>query len=115
MANLPLTHTTPNASVNITTPGSVSITSSSVATTGYITAALNGIIPNNTAATSDGMVVHGTVSAKDVNIDGVSLKETLSAIQARLAILVPDPVLLEKYEALRNAYETYKTLEALCK
>ena len=34
-------------------------------------------------------------------------------INERLAILVPDPAKLEKYAALKKAYEHYKTLEEL--
>lgn len=49
-----------------------------------------------------------------VMINGQDLAETLQTIQARLAILIPDPKLLDKYEALKQAYEHYKTLEALC-
>ena len=40
--------------------------------------------------------------------------DILDKIQDRLAILVPDPALLEKYEALKQAYDQYKLLEALC-
>ena len=36
------------------------------------------------------------------------------AIQDRLAILTPKPELLEKYEALKQAYDHYRMLEALC-
>ena len=50
----------------------------------------------------------------DVKIQGISITETLAKIQERLAILVPDPARLEKYEALKQAYEHYKLLEALC-
>jgi hypothetical protein len=50
----------------------------------------------------------------DLTIGGVSIKETLDAINKRLAILQPDPAKLEHFEALRKAYEHYKTLEALC-
>lgn len=64
---------------------------------------------------------HGTLRvsgdadfAGDVRIGGVSVLETIRAIQDRLSILVPDPDKLEKYEALKQAYEHYKTLEALC-
>jgi hypothetical protein len=49
-----------------------------------------------------------------VMINGQDLAETLQTISTRLAILVPDPKLLDKYEALKQAYEHYKTLEALC-
>jgi hypothetical protein len=49
-----------------------------------------------------------------VMINGQDIAATLKSIQERLAILVPDPKRLEKYEALKQAYEHYKTLEALC-
>ena len=50
----------------------------------------------------------------DLKVQGVSVLDTLNKINERLSILVPDPKRLEKYEALRQAYEHYKTLEALC-
>ena len=50
----------------------------------------------------------------DLLVKGVSILDTLNKINERLAILVPDPKRLEKYEALRQAYEHYRTLEALC-
>lgn len=50
----------------------------------------------------------------NVTINGQNLAETLQRIQDRLAILVPNPKLLDKYEALQQAYEHYKILEALC-
>lgn len=49
----------------------------------------------------------------DLLINGVSLKDILNGITDRLAILQPKPELLEKYDNLREAYEHYKTLEAL--
>jgi hypothetical protein len=50
----------------------------------------------------------------DITIGGRSMKKLLEGIEQRLAILVPDPKKLERYEALKQAYEHYKTLEALC-
>lgn len=50
----------------------------------------------------------------DITIGGRSLKKMFETIEQRLAILVPDPKKLEHYEALKQAYEHYKTLEALC-
>lgn len=61
--------------------------------------------------------LHVTTNAQfdgDVKIKGVSVLETLQKIEKRLAILRPDPEKLEHFEALRKAYEHYKTLEALC-
>ena len=50
----------------------------------------------------------------DLKVKGVSIAKTLDDINRRLAILVPDPAKLEKFEALKKAYDHYKLLEALC-
>jgi hypothetical protein len=50
----------------------------------------------------------------DIKVDGKSLKEFMTKMEQRLAILVPDPAKLEKFEALKKAYEHYKTMESLC-
>lgn len=50
----------------------------------------------------------------DIKIGHRSLRTFMEKMEQRLAILQPDPELLEKYEALRQAYEHYQTLEALC-
>ena len=50
----------------------------------------------------------------DVTIKGKSLSEWMATMEKRLAILVPDPAKLEKFEALQKAYNHYKLLEALC-
>ena len=50
----------------------------------------------------------------DLKVKGVSIAKTLEDINRRLAILIPDPAKLEHFEALKKAYEHYKTLEALC-
>jgi len=53
-------------------------------------------------------------SGTDLKVDGKSLKEFMSKMEQRLSILVPDPDKLEKFEALKKAYEHYKTMERLC-
>jgi hypothetical protein len=50
----------------------------------------------------------------DITVGGQSLKEFMKKMEQRLAILVPDPTKLEKFEALKKAYEHYKTMESLC-
>jgi hypothetical protein len=50
----------------------------------------------------------------DITIGGRSMKKMLEGIEQRLSILVPDPKKLQQYEALQQAYEHYRTLEALC-
>jgi len=49
----------------------------------------------------------------DVLIGDKSLKQWMTSIEERLLILEPKPELLEEYQALKLAYEHYKTLEAL--
>lgn len=49
----------------------------------------------------------------DIVINGMSLLTLLKTFEKRLSILQPKTELLEKYEALQQAYEHYKTLEAL--
>jgi hypothetical protein len=50
----------------------------------------------------------------DISIDGKSLKNFMTKMEERLAILVPDPAKLERFEALKKAYEHYKLMESLC-
>ena len=70
---------------------------------------------NTTYANSAGIKVSGNAEIDgDLTVAGVSILSTLNKINQRLAILTPDPARLEKYEALKQAYEHYKTLEALC-
>ena len=49
----------------------------------------------------------------DIKVKGKSLSEWMATMEKRLAILVPDPAKLEKWEALQKAYNHYKLLEAL--
>ena len=69
---------------------------------------------NNTNAkmTTKGQL-HLEGEEADIVINGASLKDILNGITDRLAILQPKPELLAKYDNLREAYEHYKTLEAL--
>ena len=49
----------------------------------------------------------------DIKWKGRSLGKMLEGIEDRLAILQPDPAKLEKFEALKKAYDHYKLLEKL--
>jgi len=75
-------------------------------------------VPNyslGTTGTSNCLSVTGDADfAGSLTVQGVDIKQALEQIQNRLLILVPDPALLEKYEALKQAYDNYKLLEALC-
>jgi hypothetical protein len=51
----------------------------------------------------------------DVKIKGRSIAKLLEKIEDRLAILMdPDPEKLEKFAALKKAYNNYKLLDKLC-
>lgn len=67
---------------------------------------------NMTKTTARGQM-HLEGEDADLIINGTSMKKLLDSITDRLAILQPKPDLLAKYENLREAYEHYKTLEAL--
>jgi hypothetical protein len=74
---------------------------------------------NNTTgiANFSGAGLHVTNDAQfdgDIKWKGRSLGDLLTTIEKRLAILTPDPVKLEHFEALQKAYKHYKTLESLC-
>jgi hypothetical protein len=53
-------------------------------------------------------------NGQKIQLNNMDLELVLNQILDRLKILVPDPELLEKYQALGEAYDHYKTLEALC-
>ena len=51
----------------------------------------------------------------DIRMQGQSLGKLLSRIEDRLAILMdPDPSRLEKFQALKKAYDNYKLMDKLC-
>ena len=68
----------------------------------------------SSGSTTPGIQVKGDAEFEGkVMINGRNISEFMETISKRLAILVPDPAKLEKYEALKKAYEHYKTLERL--
>ena len=71
----------------------------------------NSITPSTVNINTTGIEM---AAGTDIKIDGQSLKEFMKKMEQRLAILVPDPKKLEKFEALKKAYEHYKTMESLC-
>lgn len=81
----------------------------------YNTAGMNGSSWSTTSASSGGLTVKGDAEFEgDVKIQGHSILHILKKLEDRLAILQePDPVKLEKYAALKKAYDHYKTLERL--
>ena len=72
---------------------------------------------NWTASNTATMTAKGKLKVEgeeaDIFINGKSLSDWMSAVEGRLSILQPRPELHEKYTALQEAYDHYKTLEAL--
>lgn len=50
----------------------------------------------------------------DITVGGRSLSAFMKTMEERLAILVPDPAKMEKFAALKKAYDNYKLMEKLC-
>ena len=91
----------------------------------YITTATTDYITwHDTAASATVNInpIYGTtinpevlITEKDIKVGKMSLKDHMQKVNERLAILEdPDPKKLEKFKALREAYEHYKVLDALC-
>jgi hypothetical protein len=69
---------------------------------------------NNSGSTSAGLHVTSDATFEgDIKWRGRSLGKLLETIEDRLAILQPDPAKLEKYAALKKAYDHYKLMEKL--
>jgi hypothetical protein len=86
-----------------------------LSTTPIGTLALN--TTNNTIGINSGNLIHHITNNSNGSavsfVTKEELEKRLSTIEKRLAILVPNPVHLEKYESLKKAYEHYKMLEIL--
>lgn len=115
MGNLTVANSSPHTNVTIIGGGSgygiSGYTLATTATSGATWATTGATL--NTSTPSIQVQGNAEFNGK-VMINGADLAATLHAIQDRLSILIPDPKRLEKYEALKQAYEHYKTLEALC-
>ena len=74
----------------------------------------NNTQPWATITNSPAIHVNGDATFEgDIKWKGRSLGKLLETIEDRLAILTPDPKKLEKYAALRKAYDHYILLEKL--
>lgn len=97
--------------------GAVGATGSTISTSNWSSAYTISGIGTNTFSGATVNIDSNGIDMKegtDIKIDGKSLKEFMTKMEQRLAILVPDPERLDKFEALKKAYEHYKTMEALC-
>jgi len=104
------------------TPGTASITTGGVFLTSDSSIVTDSIISGtatysfNSTIGSESRGRSTAITDSDIIFaDGTSLMDAINKINERLCVLIPDPELLEKYEALRDAYEKYKVIEALLK
>ena len=106
--NMATSITIPTSSTTSFTSGNYTIAGSN----GY-TWSNSGLGINNNANV---VITQGGMEIKDgdIKIGERSLTKFMEQMEQRLSILVPDPEKLEQFEALKKAYEHYKTLEALC-
>jgi hypothetical protein len=86
----------------------------------YVTVPINASANNYTwtGGGSGGLIKGGTQDMEiqgNLKVRGIDIADAIVRIEKRLLILRPDPKLLEKYQSLREAYEHYQTLEALCR
>ena len=90
------------------------LTSTGASGTVWTTNTTNPWSMSGTSSTP-GLKVNGDAEFEGkVMINGRNISEFMETISKRLAILQPDPAKLEHFEALKKAYQHYKTLEALC-
>jgi hypothetical protein len=80
-------------------------TGSLAITTGANT--IRGSYDSSVYVSNGSNTVHSKIVTEEI------MEKRLKNIEKRLAILVPDPLKLEKYEALKKAYDHYKMLEIL--
>jgi hypothetical protein len=86
--------------------GNVTISNSGSSSGLWTTSGYNGTSLSNS--------IEVTGEDADIVINGKSLAEFMTKMEDRLAILVPDPAKLEKFTALKKAYDHYKLMEKLC-
>lgn len=102
----------PGATVGNITVNTGGTTSYSYASPTWVTSsAITGSSNSAVNITGDGLVLQ---EHADIKIGNKSIKDFMTKMEERLAILVPDPKKLEQFEALRRAYDHYKLMEKLC-
>jgi len=105
--------------VPTTTTTGTSYTIASGGSGGYgqiYTSTGNGTAWVNSATTQPSIKVTGDAEFEgDVKVQGRSLIKLLEKIEDRLGILMdPTPERLEKFQALKKAYDNYKLIDKLC-
>jgi hypothetical protein len=99
--------------------GNVTVNASALPASGSVyvsnnTGSANWTVATNTTATPMTVNQSGRISLvgkdADLDINGVSLKETLVSIQEMLGVMKMDPALEKEFEELRAAGEHYREL-----
>ena len=106
----PSTITYPSTGVGLSgSGGSYTYTTNNTASSPWIIASSNG------AGVSSSLHVKGDAEFEgNVTVKGRDLVKLLETIEDRLAIVSnPDPKKLEKFKALKKAYDHYKLMEKL--
>jgi hypothetical protein len=106
MAYSTYTSTANNVYSTIPAYGNITINNGGSSSGLWTTSGYNGTSPSSS--------INVTGEDADIVINGKSLSEFMTKMEERLAILVPDPDKLEKFVALKKAYEHYKLMEKLC-
>ena len=93
--------------------GGQSVGGGSITTPITVTGAGSGYTWNTASTTTAKGQIKLEGSDADIFVQGKSMKAWMEGVEQRLLILEPKPELLKKYKALEQAYEHYKTLEAI--
>ena len=98
--------------------GSITFTQDYTGTGDYVTFPTTYDTTTSTISINNTTTIDDLIFPNDSARDGGLLKinERLDVIERHLGVLTsaPDPELLEKYEALKNAYNEYKLIEKIC-
>lgn len=76
--------------------------------------------PSNNTLTNPSMMLGQSITAEDVVIvrpvrTPLQVGKTLDTIMDRLCIIEPSFQLMDKYPALKEAYDAYKIIEDMCR
>jgi len=99
--------------VSTNTLSTTGLTGTTIASTGIYAGSITGGTSNGTGSMWSNNTSTSHAYQYDVIEEQKELKKSLTKIEKRLAILVPNEKLKEQYESLQSAYEQYLALEAL--
>lgn len=107
--------TSPTYTVSTGTAGAYLLSNGSTGTSTWATTNLSGqtdLTPNSLQVKGKSEFEDDVNVIGDLKLQGKSLKESLDAIEKRLAILHPNEELEEKWDNLRGLRQAYMELEA---